>query len=67
MSDAAPAPLRVRSVVELAYDELRARIVDGRLPPGARVGQGELADALGISRAGREPPEIGRASCRERV
>jgi DNA-binding GntR family transcriptional regulator len=50
VSDAAPAPLRVRSVVELAYDELRARIVDGRLPPGARVGQGELADALGISR-----------------
>ena len=48
MSEA--APLRVRSVVELAYDELRARIVDGRLRPGARVGQGELADALGISR-----------------
>ena len=43
-------PLRVRSVVELAYDELRARIVDGRLRPGARVGQAELADALGISR-----------------
>jgi DNA-binding GntR family transcriptional regulator len=40
----------VRSVVELAYDELRARIVDGRLGPGARVGQAELADALGISR-----------------
>jgi DNA-binding GntR family transcriptional regulator len=48
---ATPAgPLRVRSVVELAYDELRARIVDGRLRPGARVGQAELADALGISR-----------------
>jgi DNA-binding GntR family transcriptional regulator len=40
----------VRSVVGLAYDELRAMIVDGRLPPGARVGQAELADALGISR-----------------
>jgi DNA-binding GntR family transcriptional regulator len=43
-------PLRVRSVVELAYDELRARIVDGRLEPGSRVGQAELADGLGISR-----------------
>lgn len=42
-------PLRVRSVVGLAYDELRAMIVDGRLAPGARVGQAELADALGIS------------------
>ncbi len=48
MSEA--TPLRVRSVVELAYDELRARIVDGRLRPGARVGQAELADGLGISR-----------------
>jgi DNA-binding GntR family transcriptional regulator len=46
----APGPLRVRSVVELAYDELRARIVDGRVRPGSRVGQAELADALGISR-----------------
>ena len=45
-----PGPLRVRSVVGLAYDELRAMIVDGRLPPGARVGQAELADALRISR-----------------
>lgn len=44
------SPLRVRSVVGLAYDELRAMIVDGRLQPGARIGQAELADALGISR-----------------
>ncbi len=43
-------PLRVRSVVGLAYDEIRAMIVDGRLAPGVRVGQAELADALGISR-----------------
>ena len=50
MSEASPGPLRVRSVVGLAYDELRAMIVDGRLPPGARIGQAELADALGISR-----------------
>ena len=50
MSEASAGPLRVRSVVGLAYDELRARIVDGRLGPGARVGQAELADELGISR-----------------
>lgn len=50
MSEVSPGRLRVRSVVGLAYDELRARIVDGRLVPGARVGQAELADALGISR-----------------
>ncbi|HET8743253.1 MAG TPA: GntR family transcriptional regulator [Gaiella sp.] len=45
-----PAPLRPRSVVGLAYDEVRAMIVDGRLPPGGRIPQAELADALGISR-----------------
>lgn len=50
MSETSPGPLGVRSVVGLAYDELRAMIVDGRLTPGARVGQAELADALGISR-----------------
>jgi DNA-binding GntR family transcriptional regulator len=50
MSEPRSGPLRVRSVVGLAYDELRAMIVDGRLAPGARVGQAELADALGISR-----------------
>jgi DNA-binding GntR family transcriptional regulator len=50
MSTRTPSPLRVRSVVGLAYDELRAMIVDGRLQPGSRVGQADLADALGISR-----------------
>ena len=45
-----PGPLRVRSVVGLAYDEVRAMIVDGRLAPGSRIGQAELADGLGISR-----------------
>ena len=50
VSEANTGPLRVRSVVGLAYDELRAMIVDGRLQPGARVGQAELAEALGISR-----------------
>jgi DNA-binding GntR family transcriptional regulator len=42
--------LRVRSVVGLAYDEVRAMIVSGALAPGSRLGQGELADQLGISR-----------------
>lgn len=50
MSKPAAGPLHVRSVVGLAYDELRAMIVDGRLEPGARIGQAELAAALGISR-----------------
>jgi DNA-binding GntR family transcriptional regulator len=43
-------PLRVRSVVELAYDAIRALIVGGTLPPGGRLGQAELAEQLGISR-----------------
>lgn len=42
--------LRVRSVVGLAYDEIRTMIVDGPLGPGARLAQAELADQLGISR-----------------
>jgi DNA-binding GntR family transcriptional regulator len=42
--------LRVRSVVGLAYDAIRGLIVDGTLEPGARLGQAELADQLGISR-----------------
>jgi DNA-binding GntR family transcriptional regulator len=50
VTETSSGPLRVRSVVGLAYDELRAMIVDGRLAPGARVGQAELAEALGISR-----------------
>ena len=43
-------PLRVRSVVGLAYDEIRKLIVAGSLAPGSRLAQGELADSLGISR-----------------
>jgi DNA-binding GntR family transcriptional regulator len=43
-------PLRVRSVVGLAYDEIRSRIVSGAFTPGSRLAQGELADQLGISR-----------------
>lgn len=43
-------PLRVPSVVGLAYDAIRELIVSGSLPPGARVGQAEIAEQLGISR-----------------
>ena len=43
-------PLRVRSVVGLAYDEIRSLIVAGSLAPGSRLAQGDLADRLGISR-----------------
>jgi len=51
VGQAAPGrPLRVRSVVGLAYDEIRSLIVSGTLAPGSRLGQGELADGLGISR-----------------
>jgi DNA-binding GntR family transcriptional regulator len=42
--------IKADSVVDLAYDRIRAMIEDGELPPGARLGQGELADAFGISR-----------------
>jgi DNA-binding GntR family transcriptional regulator len=37
-------------VVGLAYDEIRAMIVDGPLGPGDRLGQAELSTTLGISR-----------------
>ena len=43
-------PLRVRSVVGLAYDEIRSLIVAGTFEPGSRLAQGALADRLGISR-----------------
>lgn len=43
-------PLHVRSVVGLAYDEIRSLIVTESLAPGSRLAQGELADRLGISR-----------------
>ncbi len=43
-------PIRAGSVTELAYERIRSSIVDGKLPPGARLHQGELADSLGISR-----------------
>lgn len=42
--------LKADSVVDLAYESIRTMIEDGELGPGARLGQGELADAFGISR-----------------
>ena len=36
--------------VRTPYEELRALIVSGRLPPGARIAEGPLADWLGLSR-----------------
>ena len=50
IGEPAAQPLRVRSVVGLAYDAIRQQIVGDALPPGTRLGQGELADQLGISR-----------------
>jgi DNA-binding GntR family transcriptional regulator len=38
------------SVVALAYDQIRALILNGEMEPGTRLGQVELAERLGISR-----------------
>ena len=45
-----PRSLTPLSVVGLAYDEIRRLIVSRPLAPGTRLGQQELAEALGISR-----------------
>src|SRR3954454_6868925 len=42
--------LQVDSVVDLAYEHLRALVLSGEVAPGARLGQVELAERLGISR-----------------
>jgi DNA-binding GntR family transcriptional regulator len=44
------SPIRVESVVTLAYEQLRALIMAGDLAPGSRLAQAELAERLGISR-----------------
>jgi DNA-binding GntR family transcriptional regulator len=36
--------------ISRAYDQLYDMIVDGRLPPGARIAEGPLAEMLGVSR-----------------
>jgi DNA-binding GntR family transcriptional regulator len=43
-------PIRTGSVTDIAYERIRALIVDGRLASEARLHQGQLADRLGISR-----------------
>ena len=45
-----PDHIRADSVVDLAYERIRAMIDSGEIPPGARLGQVELAEQLGISR-----------------
>jgi DNA-binding GntR family transcriptional regulator len=42
--------IRVDSVVNLAYEQLRARILAGDLEPGSRLAQAALAEQLGTSR-----------------
>jgi DNA-binding GntR family transcriptional regulator len=43
-------PIRVDSVVDLAYERIRDLVLSGDLAPGARLGQVELAERFGISR-----------------
>lgn len=42
--------IRADSVVDLAYERIRSMVIAGEIPPGARLGQVELAEQLGISR-----------------
>lgn len=49
-ADVAADHIRADSVVELAYRRIRSLILEGEILPGARLGQAELADCLGISR-----------------
>jgi DNA-binding GntR family transcriptional regulator len=42
--------IRADSVVDLAYRRIRALVLEGEILPGARLGQVELAERLGISR-----------------
>jgi DNA-binding GntR family transcriptional regulator len=36
--------------LEQLYDELRTAIIQGRIPPGTRMSQVQLAGELGVSR-----------------
>src|SRR5215212_4810315 len=46
----AGGPVRRTTLRAETRDALRARIVDGRLPPGTNVSERDLSDALGVSR-----------------
>lgn len=48
--EGASAPLRRRGLHEEIRAKLRSLIVEGRLAPGARLGEVELCEALGVSR-----------------
>lgn len=50
LSDSGVEQIRADSVVDLAYRRIRALVVGGEILPGARLGQLELAERLGISR-----------------
>ena len=43
-------PIRVDSVADLAYERIRGYVLGGKVPPGARLGQVELAERFEISR-----------------
>src|SRR5690348_1531194 len=45
-----PGRLRIRSVVDHVYDDLRERILSGDIPRGTRLRQVSLAEELGVSR-----------------
>jgi DNA-binding GntR family transcriptional regulator len=49
-TEAADAPEEAGSVSERTYQELRARIIGGALPPGAVVTERKAADLIGVSR-----------------
>lgn len=49
LDDALPTVARSGSLAEQAYLAVRASIADGRLLPGARITERDLASALGVS------------------
>jgi DNA-binding GntR family transcriptional regulator len=50
VASASSGHIRADSVVDLAYERIRSMVIEGEIPPGARLGQVELAEQLGISR-----------------
>jgi DNA-binding GntR family transcriptional regulator len=50
LASAASGHIRADSVVDLAYVRIRSMVIEGEIPPGARLGQVELAEQLGVSR-----------------
>jgi DNA-binding GntR family transcriptional regulator len=50
LASTASGHIRADSVVDLAYGRIRSMVIEGEIPPGARLGQVELAEQLGISR-----------------